>query len=308
MSTSSDDYRVISSREDAPVSAERVRRGWLLTIGALGLSAVVSYVVLELNEVGGPWSGLALELGAGVLLFAVLFLLERRIVANAVTTALARISKDDKEQMWADPLSNPLTPGDFYSEIGPLAVAGAFVRDLADGNFEEAWLLADANWRLCRAQAWIFNNLKALGVSDQASRDVMAAHLAAGPHANDSTWKSFASIEAAAFMSLLGDFDDDKWGWSQRRRIVGPTHELILAMPLPSDAPDGFVVDKPTILTESIKVLIGAHVVEEGVFYLVAGLNNETAPTPGWPPTWWALEDPVALATHPGLAGDPGPA
>lgn len=285
-----------------PTESVAVRRRWLIVTGFVGFASVVTYVVLELEDVGGPWSGLALELGAGVLLFAVLFLVERRIVSTAVTTALARITRANKERMWADPEANPLTPGDFHSDIGPLAVASAFVRDVADGNFADAWLIADPNWRLCRAQAWIFNNLVQLNLLDDLERrDQLAEHIANGPHTHDETWRAFAQIEAEGFRATVGDFDDDRWGWSQRRRIVGPSHEVILASPLPPDAPDGFMVGNPTLLEESIQVLVSSHQLERGVMYLVAGVNQQAAPVPGWPPTWWSLEDPAALATHPGL-------
>ena len=122
-----------------------------------------------------------------------------------------------------------------------------------------------------------------------------------GPHPDDQRWLAFAKIEAEGFLAAVGDFDDDRWGWSQRRRIIGPSHEVILASPLPPNARDGFMVDNPTLLEESIQVLISCHQLERGLIYLVAGLNLQAAPLPGWPPTWWALEDRAALVSHPGL-------
>ncbi len=87
------------------------------------------------------------------------FGLERKIVATAVTTALARVTRKEKERLWAAPEANPLTPGDFHGEFGPLFVASTFVREVADRNFQDAWLLVDPTMRLCRAQAWIYNNV-----------------------------------------------------------------------------------------------------------------------------------------------------
>jgi hypothetical protein len=215
---------------------------------------------------------------------------------------LARITQTDKERMWAESETNPLTPGDFHSDIGPLAVASAFVRDIADGNFEDAWLIVDPTWRLCRAQAWIYNNLEPLGCTDDPElRDQLAEHLVNGPHPTEQIWRAFAGNEASALHSAVGDFNDDRWGWSQRRRILGPGHEVILASPLPAHAPNGFIVDQPTLLAESIHVLVSSHRLNAGVLYLVAGLNGHAAPSPGWPPTWWVLDDPAALACHPGL-------
>ncbi len=301
-SNSSKGARIVSSRNDLSTKSEVVRRGWLFLTGFVGLASVLTYVALELKEVDGPWSGLALELGAGVLLFALLFLVERRMVSTAVTAALARITRAEKERVWADPEANPLTPGDFHSETGPLAVASAFVRDVADGNFADIWLITDRNWRTCRAQAWIFNNLKQLDLlSNLAGRDQLAEFLVNGPHPDDQIWQDFVKIESKGFRAAVGDFHDDRWGWSQRRRIVGPSHEVVFASPLPLDAPDGFMVDTPTLLEESIQVLVSCHRFEGGVIYLVAGLNQQAAPLPGWPPTWWSLDDPAATACHPGL-------
>jgi hypothetical protein len=97
-------------------------------------------------------------------------------------------------------------------------------------------------------------------------------------------------------------FTEANVGWSQRRRIVGPRHEVMLLVPLPRSARHGFVADGPTLLEDTRSLLMmyvddfagtGHH------GYLFAGLGRQP-PSPGWPPSFWEDGDPVALAVHPG--------
>jgi hypothetical protein len=65
--------RVVSSRDDKALDSEGYSRVWLVLIGLTRLCLVSAPVALEYADTGSPWSGLALELGAGFLLFGVLF-------------------------------------------------------------------------------------------------------------------------------------------------------------------------------------------------------------------------------------------
>ena len=154
--------------------------------------------------------------------------------------------------------------------------------------------------------AWLYNNREQLGLPEQFSaeaEELVDVLMALGDHPSGIS-DHFIEIEARQYAEGLAGYNDDLYGWSQRRRIVGPMHEMVLAIRLPRDAPHGILVDRPTIVSDTIKVLVSAHVVSDRVLYLVAGINYEAAPLPTWPPTWWAIDDPVAAAAHPGTNED----
>lgn len=243
-----------------------------------------------------------LEVGAGLLLFALLLVVQNRLVERAISAARG-LTEDELLVKQAEGERNPLTPGDFHDDIGPLAVASAVVRDLADGNFREAWALFDPNLKRCRVLAWLYNNREQLGLPSEwceeaeAIVDLVIEH---GDHPSGLA-EEFVTSESEQYAEALAGYDDDRYGWSQRRRILGPRHEIVVALLLPSDAPHGIVVDRPTIIPNAIRILVSAHTAGDGTLYLVAGINYEAAPLPTWPPTWWAIDDPAAIAAHPGI-------
>lgn len=292
--------RTVSQALGSPPST-RVSLGWLVLAALTGTGLIGIHLVWERTS-QHPLSGVFLEAGAGLVLFVVLLLFQRSLVERTVDATVRRLSPAELEERHRDVHRNPLTPGDFHAETGPLAVASAFVRDCADGRFSEAFFLGDPTWRLCRAQAWIYNNLSELDLagSPESTRDEIARGLASGPQVNVEMWDEFVTSESEVFRDALRGYDDDRWGWSQRRRVVGPWHEIVIATPLPRDAPYGFLATGETLLDEHIRLLISCHRLERGLIYLVAGLNVDAAPIPGWPPTWWIVDD-LAAQCHPGL-------
>jgi hypothetical protein len=294
------DLEVLGHRLARPVTT--LRAVPLIIIGCVGFSLVAGHVVVELDGEPPRLSGLMLEVGAGLLLFAFLLVVQNRLVERAISAA-RRLTEDELMAKQAEGETNPLTPGDFHDEIGPLAVASAVVRDLADGNFREAWLLFDLNLKRCRAMAWVYNNREPLGLAPELCEEAEALlHLLVelGDHPSGLV-DEFVGSESRQYAEVLQSYDDDRYGWSQRRRIVGPRHEIVLAIPLPSDAPHGIVIDRPTIVPSTIKILVSANTFGDKTLYLVAGINYEAAPLPTWPPTWWAIDDPAAVAGHPGI-------
>lgn len=68
-------------------------------------------------------------------------------------------------------------------------------------------------------------------------------------------------------------------------------------------APHGYMATGPVLLEDTRELLMVAvdnPSLSSGIMYLFAGFGR-AAPLSGWPPTWWALDDPVACAAHPGL-------
>lgn len=283
--------------------ATRISWLWLSVPAVTGLVLILIHVHWEAGPGRHPWSSVFVNAGTALLLFAVLLVFQRSLVERAVNETVRRLTREELESKWAETTDNPLTPGDFHDDLGP-AVASAFVRDCSSGDYRDALLLADPDWRLSRAQAWIFNNLASLGLqgTPHDAWDDLARCLATGPHEANSQWEEFLSTETAQFREVFSDFDDDRWGWSQRRRIIGPRHEVVVALPLPQDAPDGFVLNAPLVVPRSIQVLLRCLELEGKRMYLVAGVNVDAPPLPGWPPSWWIIDDPVAAAHHPGVA------
>jgi hypothetical protein len=296
---------VLGHRLARPVTT--LRAVPLVIVGCIGFALVAGHVVVELDGDPPRLSGLMLEVGAGLLLFALLLVVQNRLVERAISAARG-LTEDELMAKQAEGETNPLTPGDFHDAIGPLAVASAVVRDLADGSFREAWLLFDPNLKRCQAMAWVYNNREQLGLAPELSEEAEAlvdllVELSDHP---SGLVDEFVASESRQYAEFLQGYDDDRYGWSQRRRIVGPRHEMVLAMPLPSDAPHGILIERPTIVPSTIKILVSANTFGDRTVYLIAGINYEAAPLPTWPPTWWAIDDPAAVGSHPGIsaAGD----
>ncbi|MDP9070613.1 MAG: hypothetical protein M3N68_04895 [Actinomycetota bacterium] len=266
------DLDVLGRRLAQPVTTLRTLP--LVIVGAMGFAFVAGHIAVELNGDPPRLSGLMLEVGAGLLLFAVLLVVQNRLVERAMSAARG-LTEDELLAKQAEGERNPLTPGDFHDDIGPLAVASAVVRDLADGNFREAWALFDPNLKRCRVLAWLYNNREQLGLPSEwceeaeAIVDLLIEH---GDHPSGLT-EEFVTSESEQYAEALEGYDDDRYGWSQRRRILGPRHEIVVALLLPSDAPHGIVVDRPTIIPNAIRILVSAHTAGDGTLYLVAGIN-----------------------------------
>jgi hypothetical protein len=107
------------------------------------------------REVGTP--SIWLELGAGTMLFVVLYWVERRLVRNE-TERLMETFTGNIEQL--EEMAATLQRADTvdHSESGPAEIASKWLYAMRHGHFETAWNLSDPSWRLCRAQAWLWNN------------------------------------------------------------------------------------------------------------------------------------------------------
>lgn len=185
---------------------------WLLLAAAVGAALIAVHLAWE----GGRphrWSETFLQAGSALLFFVVLLVFQRSLVERTVEETFRRLSRSELDETRADARENPLTPGDFHDDLDPLAVGSAFVRDAADRNFADAVLLGDPEWRLCRAQAWVYNNGAALELvgKPEMEWDAVAEHLAAGPHAESPLWEAFIASETEQFGALLDNYHDHRW-------------------------------------------------------------------------------------------------
>ena len=256
---------------------------------------ITAYLIIE----DSPLGGLLLEVGAGLGLFAVLFFFERRFIVSYLDRAIESLASPiepeeiDGEQM----------PGDFRGDFGPLFIAQAVLHLLARGDYAQAYQRFSSDLRLSRAQAWLFNNRLVFEIDD-ANQSSFVQRLDE-PNATDQLWNDFAESEAGQYVDLFAKFDLDRIGWSQRRRIIGPRHEVIVAFVLPSDSPHGIVITEPRAVDNAIKIILES-VHENGILtYRVAGIQTDSPPIPGWPPTFWIVDDPAATSVHPGMTAEP---
>ena len=260
--------------------SEEINLRWLWLVGIAGAALVVLAVLLDLVwHVANILPNVSLALGVGVMLFSVLFGLERRIVRQ---TNLVPVSKWD--EMGAQTGQDPITLAAHYA--GPVAAVLDFIDAILNGSdYERAWQLATANWRLCRTQAWIWNNRDhpLIADFDRAS----AAHGLAEDPSTHELWEHFAETELAQFTEAWSSPDLRTYGAASATRRV-TDGEIVLLVDL-SEHPNGAIVQAPTPVS-GVPFLV-RNVDGE---WLIANVAGDHLPEPGWPPNWregWSYWD-----------------
>jgi hypothetical protein len=222
-----------------------------------------------------------LELGAGVLLFALLFWAERRLIVRGQQQTAALIEALTGSDV--DPAM-----ADRYSVTGPIVVADTFWRAAIKGDYVTAWDHADDNWRLCRAQAWLWNNRDHFGDDLETLGDL--AECLVRDRESCPVWENFVHVERQQFIDEWGDINPDEFGAGSTRRVVAPGYEIVRFIPL-GEFRRGFIVHEPHIVLRGFQFLV--HLTDDG--WRVSSFA-EAAPVPGWPPSWWLQDDPAAIA------------
>lgn len=253
-----DDFTPVPLGADQiPMQPERVR-GWaLVLIAAVGVGLVVSgaWTALTLPDLPQVWSSLQIDIGIGVLLFALLFQVERVIVRRHVDP-LRQYLEEITPQSVAELARK--SPGDLArvgDAEGPVAKAFEWTEAMLSGDHDTLWELSDENWRLCRAQAWIYNNLGALGLQGLDEAAEMAHRLVAGPGC-DVHWEDFSASERDQFLAAWPGMAPGDLGAASKRRCVGPGYELVVMTPMGSRR-QGYVVNAPSVLPSSLLLLMG---------------------------------------------------
>lgn len=274
-----------------PEVKEVISGGWLWFIALVGCLLVVLSILLALinPEVNSIWSDVVLQFGSTILLFSVLFYVERHFVRREVrqfSEQLLRALRRD-EAIPEDILNDPDTNLNSNASIA----ASKWYSAVASGNFTAAWAMSEENWRMCRAQAWIWNNKTLLNLTDLREMQNLAEELSK-VQSEHPLWPTFIDIERNQFQESTASAPPDRWGIATRRRCVGPGYELFLFLPLSDEYRHGLEVRAPTLISGSQSVLM--HFT--GNDWLLAAFGAEAAPLPGWPPAWWIKYDPVAEA------------
>lgn len=275
-----------------PTFRDQLRRVWLWVIGLLGAAMVVAAVLFDLHtSIEEIWSDVLLNTGSGALLFAVLFWAERRLVVREIAVQTQQIvqsitgSSDLRAEFANDP--DAVNLDQRFADDRQIGTAMSFLGALASGRYEDAWALADDDWRLCRVQAWLWNNRDHFG-RDEGVLDELAATIL--QDLSSALALAFVEVERAQYVEEYGGIDMSSYGAASRRRIVAPGYEVVLLIPL-DGYPGGVIVRQETLVRDAVPIL--AHWTENG--WRVAAFGAEVAPSPGWPPSWWIRHDPAAI-------------
>lgn len=266
--------------------SENLNHRWLWLTGIGGALLVVLAILLDIRwKVENILPSVALSFGTGAILFAVLFLLERRIVQHTSMFWVTAL-----EELAAQTGQSPNKIADHFG--GPVTVVNEFIDAiLSENDYKHAWLLADPIWRLCRAQAWLWSNRNHPAIS-KFEKNATAQALAETDSVHE-LWESFAETELTQFRKVWLNPDLRTFGAASATRKV-EDGEIILLVDLVRN-PDGFMVQKETQIN-GISFLVRKI---DGDWH-IANLVGDHIPEPSWPPDWkegWTYWDQVALRT-----------
>lgn len=175
-----------------------------------------------------------------------------------------------------------------FSDSGQIGIVYRFLRAMREGRVEEGFALADENWQLCRIQAWLWNNQGSFG-SDINELQKLAESLL-NDHEPEDVWAEFISIETSDFVNAWQFVEPDKWGAASRRRRVARDYDIVILAPVGETG--GYFVSTATIIPNAMTFVV--HNVHGS--WLVANHGGTAPPHPGWPPGWWAINDPAVEA------------
>ncbi|WP_345552062.1 hypothetical protein [Streptomyces lannensis] len=171
-----------------------------------------------------------------------------------------------------------------YDDDGQLGTAFRFVAHVMAGEFDEAADLADANWLLCRIQAWLWNNRTRFGGDLDNLAGLADAMLQ--NRRDHELWGDFTDSEITGFRDAWGYLDPEELGGASRRRRVARDYDLVVLAPVGDSG--GYYVNSATIVPGALTFLMRRH---EGRWVLASHLTT-APPTPGFPPAWWVVDDP----------------
>lgn len=284
------DRPMVLGVDEHPTEIVQNRSLFVLSIVGSVLVVLAVLIALRFPDVNSFWSTLALQFGSTILLFAVLFYIERRFVRRVIhQTAdkfLRALQPHESNEDLAERVSR--NPNSIRSGAALIAARDAFSA-LVDGRFVELWASAEANWRLCRAQAWVWNNRLQLKLSSEEQMQSLAEDLSQ-LNSEHPLWSTFLEIERQSYLKTLSNFRPGEWGVATGRRCVGPGYELFQFSRLSGEFRHGLEVLATTIMPDSTTLLM--HLSPQG--WKVAATGAYAPPQPGWPPAFWAVGDPAA--------------
>lgn len=170
-----------------------------------------------------------------------------------------------------------------FGSEGPVEAVYAWLELIMAGDYAGAWALMDDNLRLCRAQAWLWNNRSLPGIVP-AELDKEAARLAAVP-SDSPLWSDFAVIELdqlnETWQLRFSAMEEGRVGAGSATRVLGPDLEVVLLL---EGSGEVEVFDEPTLVRDAF---VFAARMTDGGWRIAA--YGDFIPQPGWPPE---LESP----------------
>ncbi len=190
--------------------------------------------------------------------------------------------------------SEPQSPEELAAHFGPegpVVAAREFLEAIfTRRDYRAAWARMDDNHRLCRAQAWLWNNRERLGTSAARHIEEVALLFAQDPPEQEMLWQAFTVTELNQLLDSWGSYDPVNLSAASRQRPRGPDLELVLFMDTKGES---IMVDRETLVHAQIMLLMRST----PAGWLVAGFTD-LPPVPGWPPEFPAADPPRGLPDH----------
>lgn len=171
---------------------------------------------------------------------------------------------------------------------GQVAIVFEFLSLLQSGSYEHALSLADDDWILCRVQAWLWNNRTHFG-DDPTELERIAVKMLSDRE-NSEAWQEFVASETHQFIETWGPLGVREYGAGNRRRRLAKDVDLVILAPVGTKG--GYYVMTATAVPDALTFVVRW---KEGSWRILNHLGY-APPTPGWPPIWWAPNDPAIEA------------
>lgn len=179
-----------------------------------------------------------------------------------------------------------------FAPDGPVATCFTFLESVLgpEPDYLKAWGLMDRNLRLCRAQAWLWNNRDYSPIGDSLQE---LAEWMAGGSDDQNPPTPLASRLWVEFEKIELQMIEDSWRASYNRVLGAASHarpigiDLELVVMLPTDG-DVVLFEKPTLVDEALLYVMRF----EADAWRVAAWGDRL-PEPGWPPNLNPDPDPA---------------
>lgn len=166
-----------------------------------------------------------------------------------------------------------------YGPSGPVAAVYAWLDFIKSDNFASAWEGMDDNFRLCRAQAWLWMNrnhddIAVLNLEQEAQR------LVAVP-SRSFLWSDFAVTELdqlhQAWRRFFDAYEAGTLGAASQSRVIGPDLEVVVLQD--TGTKEAVVYEGETLIRDAFVFTL--RMTSDG--WKVAAYGDHL-PAPGWPP------------------------
>jgi hypothetical protein len=157
---------------------------------------------------------------------------------------------------------------------GPIAPARRWITAvMADGDWDEAWLLTDDVLRLTHVQAWLWAHRDDAELSDEDLDELAASVCEDGPA--HPLWDDFSELVLLTYHQTWQEFDLDRWKVDTSPRPVAPDLEVVV-----------FTREEEQIIATDQRFYVVRpflmHLTDAG--WKVAHAGSDQLPIPGWPP------------------------